>query len=228
MRAATASSNDMSMRNTSQGFSAVAGVLLLLLTASAGAQQAEHGHGSHAGREAPYSAHYDTQFNHNHYYTTRGIEVTAVPGRPYVVAHGGVHYYYSGGVWYAPRGPTFVVVGPPVGVFVPVLPLIRAARLPVRRDRSTPARRRRPRTGHRRRGKTSSSIHNAANRRSSRRMTGTSVTSGRRRRPVSTRPRLAVAWPPTRPSPGAKITGAPCGPASRAGATAYGRNQPRP
>jgi len=104
----------MSMRNTSQAFSAAAGVLLLLMTAGAGAQQAEHGHGSHSGREAP---HYDTQHNHNHYYTTRGVEVAAVPGRPYVVAHGGVHYYYSGGVWYAPRGPTFVVVGPPVGVW---------------------------------------------------------------------------------------------------------------
>jgi len=74
-----------------------AAVALLLLTGAAGAQQPEHGHGGHAPRAAPYAAHYDTQFNHN-------------------------HYYYSGGVWYAPRGPTFVVVGPPVGVFVPVLP----------------------------------------------------------------------------------------------------------
>ncbi|MBS0580955.1 MAG: hypothetical protein JSR36_16990 [Proteobacteria bacterium] len=31
-------------------------------------------------------------------------------------------YYYSGGVWYVPRGPSYVVVGAPVGVFVPVLP----------------------------------------------------------------------------------------------------------
>src|SRR5215831_12128624 len=112
----------MRMLNTSLARSAAAGLLLLLMTAGAGAQQPEHGHGSHAGREAPYSAHYDSQFNHNHYYTTRGVEVARVPGRPYVVAHGGGHYYYSGGVWYAPRGPSYVVVGPPVGVFVPVLP----------------------------------------------------------------------------------------------------------
>jgi hypothetical protein len=39
-----------------------------------------------------------------------------------VVAHGGAHYYYSGGIWYAPSGPHYVVVAPPVGVFVPVLP----------------------------------------------------------------------------------------------------------
>jgi hypothetical protein len=35
---------------------------------------------------------------------------------------GGGHYFYAGGVWYAPRGPGFVVVGPPIGFFVPVLP----------------------------------------------------------------------------------------------------------
>ena len=110
------------MLNTSRTFSAAAGAVLVLMTGGVGAQQPEHGHGGHTPRQAPYAAHYDTQYNHNHYYTTRGVEVAAVPGRPYVVAHGGAHYYYSGGVWYAPRGPTFVVVGPPVGVFVPVLP----------------------------------------------------------------------------------------------------------
>jgi hypothetical protein len=109
------------MLNKSRALGGAAGVLLFMMTAGAGAQQAEHGHGSHA-REAPYAAHYDTRYSHNHYYATRGVEVAAVPGRPYVVAHGGVHYFYSGGVWYAPRGPNFVVVGPPVGVFVPVLP----------------------------------------------------------------------------------------------------------
>ena len=93
-------------------------IALLLVTTGAGAQQPEHGHGGHA--RAP--EHYDNHFNHNHYYYQRGVVVPAVPGRPYVVAHGGEHFYYSGGVWYAPRGPSFVVVGPPVGVFVPVLP----------------------------------------------------------------------------------------------------------
>jgi hypothetical protein len=93
-------------------------IALLLVTMGARAQQPEHGHGGHA--RAP--EHYDARFNHNHYYYQRGAVVPAVPGRPYVVAHGGQHFYYSGGVWYAPRGPSFVVVGPPVGVFVPVLP----------------------------------------------------------------------------------------------------------
>ena len=110
------------MPNPSRVRSGAAAALLFLMTAGAGAQQPQHGHGGHAPREAPYAAHYDTRYSHNHYYTTRGVTVAALPGQPYVVAHGGVHYYYSAGVWYAPRGPYFVVVGPPVGVFVPVLP----------------------------------------------------------------------------------------------------------
>jgi hypothetical protein len=101
---------------------AAAAGLLVFSSSGALAQQPEHGHGGHAPREATYSVHYDNRYSHNHYYTTRGVEVAAVPGRPYVVAHGGEHFYYTGGVWYAPRGPRYVVVAPPVGVFVPVLP----------------------------------------------------------------------------------------------------------
>ena len=102
---------------------AAAAGLSVLLGSGALAQQPEHGHGGHAPREAPYAVHYDNRYSHNHYYTTRGVEVATVPGRPYVVAHGGEHFYYTGGVWYAPRGPRYVVVAPPVGVFVLVLPL---------------------------------------------------------------------------------------------------------
>jgi hypothetical protein len=101
---------------------AAAAGLSVLLSSGALAQQPEHGHGGHAPREAPYSVHYDNRYSHNRYYTTPGVEVATVPGRPYVVAHGGEHFYYTGGVWYAPRGPRYVVVAPPVGVFVPVLP----------------------------------------------------------------------------------------------------------
>jgi len=101
---------------------AAAAGLSVLLGSGALAQQPEHGHGGHAPREAPYAVHYDNRYSHNHYYTTRGVEVATVPGRPYVVAHGGEHFYYTGGVWYAPRGPRYVVVAPPVGVLLPVLP----------------------------------------------------------------------------------------------------------
>jgi hypothetical protein len=93
----------------------------LLVVSGVQAQQPQHGHGGHV-RESPAGMHYDGRYNHDHYYSMRGTEVAVVPGRPWVVAHGGEHFYYSGGVWYAPHGPHFVVVAPPVGVFVPVLP----------------------------------------------------------------------------------------------------------
>ncbi len=56
------------------------------------------------------------------YYPNRGAYVRAVPGRPFVFDRPGGRFYYSGGIWYRSYGPRFVVVGPPIGVFVPVLP----------------------------------------------------------------------------------------------------------
>jgi hypothetical protein len=66
--------------------------------------------------------HFDGRYAHNHYYPARGYWIGGPPAGAVVVTHLNDHFYYSGGVWYAPRGPRFVVVGPPIGVFVPVLP----------------------------------------------------------------------------------------------------------
>ncbi|HTY93508.1 MAG TPA: DUF6515 family protein [Steroidobacteraceae bacterium] len=75
----------------------------------------------YARAPAPHQ-HLDARFSHNHAYYDRGFVVHDLPRDRIVVNHGGGRYYYSGGVWYAPRGPWFVVVAPPIGVFVPVLP----------------------------------------------------------------------------------------------------------
>jgi len=92
-------------------------MLLTLVVPGAWAQQPEHGHGGPGHAE-----HFDPRFSHNRYYTNRGVVVPQLPPNRFVVPHSGGHYYCSGGVWYAPRGPSFVVVAAPVGVFVPVLP----------------------------------------------------------------------------------------------------------
>jgi hypothetical protein len=58
-----------------------------------------------------------------YHYPRAGYQVRALPReRHVIVAPGGGRYFYSRGVWYAPRGPNFVVVHAPIGVFVPVLP----------------------------------------------------------------------------------------------------------
>ena len=64
----------------------------------------------------------DRRYHHDRYYPPRGYVVDAPPRGYHIVRHGGVPYYYYGGIWYRPSGPRFVVVIPPIGVVVPVLP----------------------------------------------------------------------------------------------------------
>jgi len=64
----------------------------------------------------------DQRYNHGRYYPPVGTVRPSLSGeyRPYF--HGHDRYYFNGGVWYAPRGPGFVVVLPPPGLVVSVLP----------------------------------------------------------------------------------------------------------
>jgi hypothetical protein len=96
---------------------------LMLVAFGAQAQAPEHGHGY--GAPAPQvhsSQHYDARYSHNYYYPVHGAYVTTLPHSPVVITRPGGNYYYAGGVWYRPYGASFVVVGAPIGVFVPVLP----------------------------------------------------------------------------------------------------------
>jgi hypothetical protein len=64
----------------------------------------------------------DSRYNHGRYYPPVGTVRAALPDgyRPFY--HGSDRFYFSGGIWYAPRGPGFVVVRPPVGLVIGVLP----------------------------------------------------------------------------------------------------------
>jgi hypothetical protein len=64
----------------------------------------------------------DSRYNHGRYYPPRGSVMRSLPDgyRPYY--RGGSRYYFSGGIWYAPRGPEFVVVSPPPGLVISTLP----------------------------------------------------------------------------------------------------------
>jgi hypothetical protein len=64
----------------------------------------------------------DNRYNHGRYYPRAGSFRPSLPDgyRPYY--RGGDRYYFSGGIWYAPRGPGFVVVRPPPGLVISVLP----------------------------------------------------------------------------------------------------------
>jgi hypothetical protein len=75
-----------------------------------------------APRGAPRGAHMDARYGHNQYYPSRGYTLAEHPREGYAV--GGGRYWFSGGVWYAPYGGRWIVAGPPIGVFVPVLPAL--------------------------------------------------------------------------------------------------------
>ena len=64
----------------------------------------------------------DSRYNHGRYYPPMGTVRPSLPEgyRPYY--RGGNRYYFSGGIWYAPRGPGFVVIRPPSGLVISVLP----------------------------------------------------------------------------------------------------------
>lgn len=64
----------------------------------------------------------DQRYNHGRYYPPAGTAFTSLPAgyRPYF--RGGDRYYFNGGIWYAPRGPGFIVVQPPIGLVISVLP----------------------------------------------------------------------------------------------------------
>jgi hypothetical protein len=76
------------------------------------------GRGSFDGR----GQQLDGRYNHGRYYPPMGSIRPSLPDgyRPYY--RGGNRYYFSGGVWYAPRGPGFVVIAPPSGLVISVLP----------------------------------------------------------------------------------------------------------
>lgn len=65
---------------------------------------------------------FDAQHLHNRYYPERGYVVSSLPSGSISIAFGSSRYFFHGGVWYRPAGTRFVVVLPPIGIFLPILP----------------------------------------------------------------------------------------------------------
>ena len=97
--------------------------------AANGADEHEHERARQSERAAPARPALDgrgqvldSRYNHGRYYPPVGTVRPALAGeyRPYF--HGSDRFFFSAGVWYAPRGTGFVVVQPPVGLVIGVLP----------------------------------------------------------------------------------------------------------
>ncbi len=102
---------------------AAAAALLISCWVGTATGAEEHDHFGRPGR-APEGRGMvlDSRYHHGHYYPAIGASVHVLPDgyRPYF--YGGRSFYFTGGVWYAPEGPGFVVVRPPVGLVINVLP----------------------------------------------------------------------------------------------------------
>lgn len=66
--------------------------------------------------------HVDARHQHNHSYLDRDVVVAELPRGANRVRFGGARYWYDGGVWYRAEGPRYLVIAPPVGAVVDVLP----------------------------------------------------------------------------------------------------------
>jgi hypothetical protein len=89
-----------------------------LAGSSAYAQPREH------ERERFRSPHwvFDDRFHHNHYYPSVGYSLSVLPAGNIAVTFRNGRFFFHSGVWYQRVGPSFVVVRPPPGIVVPVLP----------------------------------------------------------------------------------------------------------
>ena len=95
----------------------LAALLALALTAPALADPGGRPNGREHG-----AARLSAPVGHPQAFPSRGSMVGALPRGGVEVNHMNHRYWYRGGAWYAPHGPRWIVVAPPIGVYVPFLP----------------------------------------------------------------------------------------------------------
>lgn len=102
---------------------ASAGLALTLSLLSVGAHaDGLHDRDGRHGRDSRGAVVFDTRYHHDRFYPSAGYVVGGLPLGSLSVGFNRGHYYYSSGVWFQPYGPRYVVVNPPMGLAVPVLP----------------------------------------------------------------------------------------------------------
>ncbi len=92
---------------------AIAVLMLLALSAVTGIAAARDDHRGYV---------FDNRYNHGHYYPQRGSAFHALPQGGYRIPYRGGDYFFHGGAWYRPWGPSFLVVAPPIGIGISLLP----------------------------------------------------------------------------------------------------------
>ena len=81
------------------------------------------GHPDHSrGASPPPGFRMDKRYDHNRYYPPPDYRVKVLPDRRHIIHFHNRDYFFISGVWYLSSGTGFVVVRPPLGVIVPILP----------------------------------------------------------------------------------------------------------
>ncbi len=65
---------------------------------------------------------WDGYYGHNHYYPPYGYSVSFLSPGYLSFAYGSGRFFFSSGIWYRPSGSSYVVIAPPIGIGIPVLP----------------------------------------------------------------------------------------------------------
>ncbi len=78
--------------------------------------------GMHSGSAQQYRQFQDSRYNHNRSYMARGQYFGHLPDDHRPILYRNSRYYFAHGEWYRPVGDRFLVVAPPIGLFVPFLP----------------------------------------------------------------------------------------------------------
>lgn len=104
-------------------------VLLLALATTQALAGGSRSHGSGTRNYGSYSnyprrsySYHGSYTNYHYSYPARGYATYNLPRGYYTSRYYGSPYYYHGGSWYRPYGPRFVVVAPPIGIGISVLP----------------------------------------------------------------------------------------------------------
>ena len=84
---------------------------------------AAHADGHQDRREESHRGYaLDNRYQHGQYYPQRGTTFRSLPDERRQYDFRGEHYYFNGGAWYRSWGPNFVVVAPPIGLGIDLLP----------------------------------------------------------------------------------------------------------
>jgi len=97
---------------------AAAAALLMSCMVALPAQAADPRH----DRDGPPPGRHDSHSREAYRYPSRGAVVDRIPPGHRVYDYRGDRYHYDDGIWYRPFGSHFMVVLPPIGLVVPLLP----------------------------------------------------------------------------------------------------------